>query len=364
MLTTREITIPGYEKVIEGIDPDCGLHCFIAVHNTTLGPALGGTRIFPYHSPQDALKDALRLAKAMTYKSALAEIGLGGGKSVIIADPKREKTPDLLHAFGKVVDLLKGKYIAAEDVGSSMEDMSTIKESTPYVCALPTKVSSGDPSRYTAWGVFRGIQAVAHFLWGSPSLKNKRIAIQGLGNVGGKLADLLFWEGAHLILTDIDKELVEKTRTLYNAETIAPDAFVSTECDILAPCAMGGILNAKTIPHLHCKAVAGGANNQLLTLEDGEHLFKKNILYAPDFLINAGGVINAAMEFEPGGYNPVTSRNKVDRIYDTLQNVFHKSQEEKKPTYQVAEELAEHNLLHEHHRREVPIAFEPLHFSS
>lgn len=360
MLTTREIEIPGYERVIEGIDTEVNLHCFIAVHNTTLGPALGGIRIHPYHTPQDALDDALRLAKAMTQKSALAEVGLGGGKSVIIADPKKGKTPALLHAFAKVLDLLKGKYIAAEDIGSTMGDMSTIRESTPYVCALPTKISSGDPSRYTAWGVFRGIQAVAHNLWGSSSLKNKRIAIQGLGHVGGKLADLLFWHGATLIVSDIDKNLVEIAHNLYQAEIIPEETYLTTECDILAPCAMGGILNSKTIPHLRCKAVAGGANNQLLNIEDGQLLFDRGILYAPDFIINAGGVINAAMEFEPGGYNPLTSREKVDNIYDTLQLVFTKSKLEKKPTHQVAEELADYNLQHGLSRRKIPIDFERL----
>lgn len=357
MLTTREIEIPGYEKVIEGIDTEVNLHCFIAVHNTSLGPALGGTRIYPYHNPQDALNDALRLAKAMTQKSALAQVGLGGGKSVIIADPKKEKTPELLHAFGKVIDLLKGKYIAAEDVGSSMTDMTMIRESTPYVCALPTKVSSGDPSRFTAWGVFRGIQAVAQHLWGSTSLKGKTIAVQGLGHVGGKLADLLFWNGATLIITDVDKHLLESVRTLTHATIVPHDKILSTECDILAPCAMGGILNANTIPHLRCKAVAGGANNQLMREEDGTLLYQRGILYAPDFIINAGGVINAAMEFESEGYNPITSREKVDRIYDTLQLVFKRSDQEKKPTEVVAEELANYNLEHGLSRRAAPIVF-------
>lgn len=357
MLTTREIEIPGYETVVEGIDEEAGLHCFIAVHNTALGPSLGGTRIYPYGNPKDALDDVLLLAKAMTRKSALAEIGLGGGKSVIIANPKTGKTKKLLHAFGKVVDSLKGKYIAAEDIGSSTEDMHIIRETTPYVCAMKTKTSSGDPSRYTAWGVLRGIQAVATHLFGSPSLVGKTIAISGLGNVGAKLADLLFWEGALLTVCDVDSAKVEAAVTLYGAKEVDPTEYVFTPCDILAPCALGAVFTKENIPRLSCRAIAGGANNQLLSLDCGNLLFEKQILYAPDFIINAGGVINVAVEFEPNGYHPLVAREKVDRIYDILRLIFTKSKEENKPPHQIAEELAAYNLEHLLGRREVPIAF-------
>lgn len=357
MLKIKEIDVPGYERVIEAIDPKHKLHCFIAIHNTTLGPALGGIRIYPYHDPKDALKDVLRLAEGMTKKSALAQLGLGGGKSVIIADPQKEKTHELLHAFGRLLDRLQGMYIGAEDVGSSMEDMAVIRTKTPYIAALPSESSSGDPSRFTAWGVFRGIEAIATKLWGSTSLEGKTIAVQGLGNVGLKLVEYLFWSGANLIVTDIDKARLERVKFLYGAESIPPENFHRVECDILSPCALGGTLNKETISELHCKGIGGAANNQLLSQEDGEILFRKGILYAPDFIINSGGIINAAMEFEVGGYNSKTSRNKVNLIYDTLLQVFNRSQKEGKSTNQVAEELAAFNLAHGVSKRTTPIHF-------
>ncbi|MCB1112940.1 MAG: Glu/Leu/Phe/Val dehydrogenase [Chlamydiales bacterium] len=358
MLTTRDIDIEGYEKVIEAVDTEAGLHCFIAIHNTTLGPALGGTRMFPYLKTEDALEDALRLAKAMTYKSALAEVGLGGGKSVIIGDPRKEKTPELLHAFADAVDTLKGLYIAAEDVGTNVDDMAVIRQHTPYVAALPTETSSGDPSRYTAWGAFRGIQAVAEKLWGSRSLNGRKIAVQGLGHVGSRLADLLFWDGAELILTDINEETLKEHAHLYFAKTVAPNEIFSVPCDIFCPCALSGILNHRTIPILDCAAVAGAANAQLERYSDGTLLMERGILYAPDFIINSGGITNAAMEFAPGGYNSRKSRDKVNHIYDTLLLVFNKAEQENKTTSQIANELAEYNLNHKYGKRMEPIAFQ------
>jgi len=357
MLTIKEILIPGYEKVIEGLDPARGLHCFIAIHNITLGPSLGGTRIHAYHTPEEALQDVLRLAKAMTYKSAVVEDGLGGGKSVIIADPHKDKTPELLHAFAEVVDSLKGMYIAAEDVGTNTDDMKLIRQRTPYVCALSTDKSSGDPSRFTAWGIYRGIQAVAKKLWGSPSLLNKTVAIQGLGNVGGKLANWLFWEGANLIVADIDAKLTHLPIHDFGAKLIPPEQFCQTECDILAPCALGGIFNAQSIPLLRCQAIAGGANNQLSDWEQGHLLLERNILYAPDYIINAGGIINAAGEFEPGGYNPKNVRSQVSLIYDHLLSIFDKAEVEHKPTNVVADEIAEYNLTNRIGKRSQPITF-------
>lgn len=357
MLSIKEILIPGYEKVIEGQDPARGLHCFIAVHNSRLGPSLGGTRIHPYSTPDEALKDVLRLAKAMTYKSAVAEDGLGGGKSVIIADPHHAKTAELLHAFAEVVDSLQGKYIAAEDVGSTISDMALIRQKTPYVAALSTDQSSGDPSRFTAWGVFRGIQAVSKKLWHSKSLKGKTIAIEGLGNVGSKLASLLFWEGANLIVCDINNKLTHHAAHDYAARVISPDEFCGIECDVLAPCAMGGILNSTTVPLLKCKAIAGAANNQLANPEIGKELLDKNILYAPDYIINSGGIINAAAEFDERGYNPTHARDKVNHIYDTLMRIFRQSETENQPTNVVADLIAEHNLSHGIGRRKKQIIF-------
>jgi leucine dehydrogenase len=357
MLSIKELIIPGYEKVIEGHDPTCGLQCFIAVHDSHLGPSLGGTRIYPYSSKEEALKDVLRLAKAMTYKSAVAEDGLGGGKSVIIADPRHAKTPELLHAFGEVVDSLQGSYIAAEDVGSTILDMALIRQKTPYVAALSTEKSSGDPSRFTAWGVFRGIQAVSKKLWGSRSLRGKKIAIEGLGNVGSKLANLLFWEGADLIVCDINDKVTQEAAHDYAAQIISPSKFYSVECDILAPCAMGGTINSQTLKTLHCKAIAGSANNQLEDPALGLELLENNILYAPDYIINSGGIINAAAEFEEGGYNPTYARDRVNHIYDTLMRIFEQSESEHKPTHQVADLIAEYNLKHGIGKRQNQIIF-------
>lgn len=357
MLRIKEIIIPGYEKVIEGEDPMRGLHCFIAVHNSRLGPSLGGTRIFPYATPKEALDDVLLLAKAMTYKSAVAEDGLGGGKSVIIADPAKEKTPELLHAFAEVVDSLKGNYIAAEDVGSTIADMTLIRQKTPYVAALSTDKSSGDPSRFTAWGVFRGIQAVAKKLWHSKSLKGKTIAIEGLGSVGSKLANILFWEGAHLIVCDIKEKLTHQAAHDYAAHIVSPEDFCKVECDILSPCAMGGTINANTLPLLRCRSIAGSANNQLENAEIGKQLLEKNILYAPDYIINSGGIINAAAEFDERGYNPTHARDRVNHIYDILMNIFRKSETDHMPTNLVADLIAEHNLDRKIGKRKHPIIF-------
>lgn len=338
------LKIPGYENVLEIKNPETGLHAFIAIHNTTLGPALGGLRIFPYKTREEALEDALRLAKGMTYKSAAVEIGLGGGKSVIIANPKTDKTPALLKAFAEALDTLKGKYIVAEDVGSAPEDMLVIRETTPYVAALPTDASSGDPSRFTAWGVFRGMEAVAHQLWGSRSLKEKTVLIQGVGNVGACLAELLFWRGANLLITDIDEERTRLIAKKVGGRIVDPDAFCKEKFDIYAPCALGGTLNERSIPQLSCVGVAGSANNQLLTPEDGERLTAHDILYAPDYLINAGGIINAAMEFSPEGYDPNNARNQVDKIYNTLLEVFRKAEQQHLPTGVIADKMAEEKI--------------------
>ena len=357
MLTIKEIEIPGYEKVIEGVDPVTGLHCFIVIHSTLLGPALGGVRIHPYCSREEALQDALRLAKGMTYKSAMAENGLGGGKSVIIAEPKLEKTTKLLHAFGEVVATLKGQYIAAEDVGSSISDMTSILEITPYVAALPHEYSSGDPSGFTARGVFKGMEAVCQKLWNTTSLKGKTIAIQGLGHVGSKLANILFWEGANLIVSDLDKQLVRQHIHDYGAKVVEPKDFSCVTCDILSPCALGGTINDKIIPLLNCKAIAGSANNQLLTGFEGEQLMNRGILYAPDYIINSGGIINAAAEFETQGYNPLISRDRVNNLYAILIRIFAEAEEKKMATNVIADQIAEYNLMHKIGKRQSKIEF-------
>lgn len=357
MLVIKELEIPGYEKVIEASCDSPPMHAFIAIHNTTLGPALGGTRFYPYAHPDEALKDVLRLSKAMSYKSAVIQDGLGGGKSVIIGDPHKDKSDELLHTFAKALNYLKGRYIAAEDVGMGVEDMLTISQVSPFVACLPTDRSCGDPSRFTAHGIFRGLQAVAKTLWGNPSLKGKKMVVQGLGNVGLKVAELLFWDEADLYVTDVNPERVQIAKHDMGAIAIAPHEALTTSCDIFVPCALGGILNAESVAKLDCYAVAGGANNQLAHAEQGVELFHRGILYAPDFVINAGGIINAAAEFEPGGYSAVAARNATLKIYDTLLAVFETSQKENKPTHIVADEMAEYNLKHQVGKRLQPIHF-------
>lgn len=346
MLTIKTHQVPGYEKVIEAEDKAVNLHAFIAIHSTKMGPSLGGTRIYPYASSELALNDALRLSKAMSLKSALAKTGLGGGKSVIIGDPKHDKTEALLLAFGEVVNTLNGDYIAAEDVGTTPEDLLIIHRKTPYVAALPIPTSSGDPSRFTAYGVLLGMRAVTKEIFGTTSLEGIKVAIQGLGSVGSKLAHFLFWEGAELVLTDVDSEKLLHESTLLGAKTVAPEKIFEFPCDIFAPCALGGVLNQKTIPLLNCKAVAGSANNQLENTKDSYLLKERGILHAPGIAINSGGIINASCEFDPGGYNPTRAREKTHEIYRTLESIFQLAKKENKPTHVVAEELAEYNMQH------------------
>lgn len=356
MLEIKEIQIPGYKKVIEAIDDEIHLHCFIAIHNTNLGPALGGARFYPYTTRQEALNDVLRLSEAMTYKSSLAKSGTGGGKSVIIGNPK-VKTIPLLHRFAEVINSLKGDYIVAEDMGTSTNDMLILHEITPYVAALPTLTSSGDPSRFTAWGVYKSCQAVAKKLWGNPSLKDKRILIQGLGNVGLKLADFLFWEGADLILEELNVKKAKIDAVIYSAKVIENQNFWDIECDIFSPCAIGGIIKKEIVPSLKCKAIVGSANNQLDTDETGILLQKKNILYAPDFVVNAGGLLNATAEFNPLGYDSKLVLKQVNDIYTTLFEIFDKAEKENKSTLEIANEMALYNLKHHIGKRLIPIQF-------
>lgn len=341
MLQINEISIPGYERVIEAIDPEVNLHAFIAVHSTLLGPSLGGMRMYPYKSREDALQDVLKLSKAMTYKSALARTGLGGGKSVLIGNPKVDKTENLLMAFAKVLNHLEGTYIAAEDMGISAEDLLSVKKMSPYVAALPLPESSGDPSRFTAFGVYKGMLAVAKWLWDIDHLQGKKIAIQGLGNVGIKLAHFLFWEGADLLLSDLDDKKASEACKQLGGEKINPKDILSVPCDILAPCAMGGIFTKTTIPRLQCQAIAGSTNNQLEKPDDELLLIKQGILYAPDYVINSGGILNASCEFLPGGYNPLVARAKTAEIYQILLTIFEAAAKDNTTPTAIADQLAE-----------------------
>jgi leucine dehydrogenase len=346
-LQMEPLSIKGYEEVIKVTDPKAGLSAIIAIHNRTLGPALGGIRIQPYPTFEAALQDVLRLSKGMTYKSSIAEVGYGGGKSVIIADPKKHKTPELLQAFGAAVDQLEGGYICAEDVGCTTEDVSEVRKATQYVVGLPHARSSGDPGPFTAWGTFRGIQATVKRLFGTDSLEGRKIAIQGLGNVGMNLAEFLFWAGAELIFSDIDSVKLQKMASKYAAKAVSADEIIKVDCDILAPCALGGIINDHNLPAFRCKGIAGSANNQLLTDAHARMLRSRGILYAPDFVINAGGLLNVAAELEERGYNPVHSRAKVHRIYDTLLAIYEIAERNGESTHESALALAEYRLQYQ-----------------
>lgn len=343
-LVLEEISIPGYEKVIKATDEKAGLKAIIALHNTILGPGLGGTRILPYASFDEALEDVLRLSKGMTYKSALAESELGGAKSVIILDPKKGKTDEMLWAFGRVVNYLEGAYFCAEDVGCTTVDMMKIRKTTPYVVGLPHEKSSGDPSPFTAWGTFRGIQSVIKKIYGCESLKDKTVAVQGLGSVGAKVVEFLFWAGAKLIICDKNAEKEAKLAALYGCQICKPGDILTVECDVLSPCALGGILNRNSIPKLRCRAIAGCANNQLLNDSDADALKNQGILYAPDFVINAGGLINVNEELMPEGYRPTSAWSKTDAIYDRLMVIYDIAEQNDISTHAAALSLGNYRL--------------------
>ena len=356
-LTHQQINIPGYEKVIKFKDHTSGLIAIIAIHNTKLGPGLGGTRILKYKTEEQALNDVLRLSKGMTYKSAITQAGLGGAKSVIIADPKTEKTPELLHSFAKAVNTLQGEYVCAEDVGCSPADIDTILQKTKYACGVHNLRGSGNPAAFTAWGTLSGIQSALQELDGSSSLKGKTIAIQGLGSVGTRLLDHLFWAGAKLFISDIDPKLVEYFAHKYSATPVEPDHILSVECDVLSPNALGGILNKETISKLKCRAIAGAANNQLLDPEDAERLHKRKILYAPDFVINAGGLINVIHELSEEGYDAEKARNMTTGIYDQLLAIYEIAEQNNMSTNQAAISLADHRIENGIGKRTKPLCF-------
>lgn len=343
-LEIERLAVRGYEQVLKVTEKKSKLTAIIAIHDTTLGPALGGVRIHPYASFNDALEDALRLSKGMTYKSAVSEVGFGGGKSVILADPKTEKTPELLLAFGAAVETLKGSYICAEDVGCTPEDCEMFRRKTKYVVGLPHAKSSGNPGPFTAYGIFRGIQATAKKLFGTDSLEGVTVAVQGLGSVGSNLSEYLFWAGANLIFSDSDSKKMERLAVQYGAKTMPAGAILSAECDILAPCALGGIINDQTIPQFRCKAIAGGANNQLLRDSHAQVLKERGILYAPDFVINAGGLLNVAAELEEEGYRPTCPRAKIAKIYDCLLAIYEIAEKSRDSTHMAALSLAEYRI--------------------
>jgi leucine dehydrogenase len=330
----------GHEQIMLCSDPGCGYRGIIAVHSTRLGPALGGTRFWTYATDEEAIVDALRLSRGMTYKNAVAGLRLGGGKSIIIGDNKTKDREDLFRAHGRFVESLGGRYITAEDVGTSTKDMDFVHMETGHVAGLAGK--SGDPSPVTAHGVFRAVQASANRRWGSDSLEGKTVSIQGCGNVGRYLAGELHEAGARLIVSDIDAAKANRVAQATGAEIVEGDAIYSAASDIFSPCALGGIINDETIPLLKVEIVAGGANNQLLEERHGDALEKRGILYAPDYVANAGGVINVYGEVE--GWDAQRALDKADDIYDTVLRVFEIAEEYKIPTYEAADRVAEQRL--------------------
>ncbi len=315
------MTAGGHEVVLHGHDAASGLEAIIAVHSTKLGPSLGGTRFFPYPDEVTALTDALRLSEGMTLKAAAAGLDLGGGKAVIIGDPSLAG-PELWAAYGRLVDRLGGSYITAEDVGTSVENMAEVHRHTQWVCGLPTSEGgSGDPSPMTARGVRAAMTASAEHLWGTSDLAGRVIAIQGVGKVGGALARLLADDGAKLVVADARRKAAESVATDTGATVVAPDEVLFIEADIVAPCALGAVLSDETVPRLRCQAVVGSANNQLAHEAEAEALAARDILYAPDFLVNAGGIVNITTELD-GAYDPVEATRRVDGIHDTMVSVL------------------------------------------
>ncbi len=332
-----------YEQLVFCHDAASGLKAMICIHDTTLGPALGGCRMWPYATEGEAITDVLRLARAMTYKAAAAGLNLGGGKTVIIGEPKKDKNEAMFRSLGRYIQSLGGRYIATEDVGTTESDMDQIYLETHYVTGVsPWFGSGGNPAPATAYGVYLGMKATAKVAFGCDSLAGKRIAVQGVGSVGYALCHYLQQEGAELIVTDIHPDNVRRAKEELGAQVVDIDDIYSVECDIFSPCALGAIINDQTIPLLKAKVIAGSANNQLKEDVHGDRLHERGIVYAPDYVINAGGLIHVADELE--GYNRERAFKKVETIYDNLLKVFIISEREKIPTYQAANRLAEERI--------------------
>ena len=338
----EKITNTDHEQVLIARDAASGYHGIIAIHSTALGPAIGGTRFWNYANEEEALTDVLRLSRGMTYKTALAGLPLGGGKSIIIGDSTTPNREALLRAHGRFVETLKGRYITAEDVGTSPADMEIMRLETQYVGGLVDR--SGDPSPFTARGVFRAIQASGKFVWNTEDLSGVTVAIQGCGNVGYNLAKLLHDSGAKLIVTDVNDKNLARVVAEIAAEVVQPNEIFSVRADIFAPCALGGVLNDQTIPELKVQIVAGAANNQLLEERHGARLRDRNILYAPDYVANAGGVLNGCRELFD--WTAAQSLSKIDEIYDTILSIYESARAQDITTNKAADQLAEDRLKH------------------
>lgn len=345
-LRIESIPTPDYERVAYAEDSDSGLKSIISVHNLNRGPACGGIRLLPYSTKEEALTDVLRLSKGMSYKSALAQIGFGGGKSVIIAKPE-QKTPKLLKAFAQFVNTFEGRYICAKDMNIESRDLKEIKQHTRHVLGIDGEPNSGgDPSPLTAHGVFRGMEAAWEVVSGTRSLRGVHVALQGIGYVGYRLAEKIVAAGGRVTVADVDEKSVKKAVKELGAQSCSTTDILSVACDILSPCARGAILNATTIPQLHCKAVVGCANNQLATPEDGWAIHRRQIAYAPDYAVNSGGIINVFVEFE--GYRAERATAMADGIYGTIREILSRSKTSGEPTFLVADRMAEERLRNIH----------------
>ncbi|MCF8423285.1 MAG: leucine dehydrogenase [Bacteroidia bacterium] len=333
-----------HEQILFCNDNATGLKAIIAIHNTVLGPSLGGTRMWNYNNEMEALTDVLRLSRGMTYKSSVAGLNLGGGKAVIIGDSKKIKTEALLRRFGKFVNSLGGKYITAEDVAMTSRDMEIIKMETDHVSGLPENMGgSGDPSPVTAYGVYVSMKASTKEAFGSDSLSGKKVLVQGIGHVGETLVDYLTKEGAKVYINDISEERIKASVDKFKAEFVTADKMFDLDIDIYAPCALGATVNDETLSKLKCKVICGAANNQLADeKKHGELVLSKGILYAPDFVVNAGGIINVYYELE--GYNRERALAHAEKIYDTTWNIIQTAKAQNIPTYAAANKIAEQRI--------------------
>lgn len=343
-----DITIvdaPEHERVVEFKDESLGLLGYVAIHSTQRGPAAGGVRMRPYSHPAEALKDALRLARGMTYKNAAADLPLGGGKAVIIGDPQLDKTPELMQAFGRVVQSLNGQYWTAEDMGMTPTDMAHIGSTTEFVAGLADgEFASGDPSPITARGIFNAIRVTAKHRFGRAGLDGLTVSVQGLGHVGEHLCQLLHDAGAKLIVTDINAQQTARIAQRFSAQAVAPDAIYGVKADIFAPCAIGGILNETSIPLLQVGAVAGGANNQLASDQDAQLLHERGILYAPDFVANGGGIVNVATEILQVAEREAFVGRRLQALEQTMDRILTRARAEDVSPHNVAEAIVHETL--------------------
>jgi leucine dehydrogenase len=337
-----DIPVAGYERVVRCIDAGSGLHAIISVHDTTLGPALGGLRMWPYASEEEALFDVNRLSRGMTFKSAVAKTGLGGGKAVILGDPKKIKSEALYLAMGRFIDALGGRYITAEDVNTSVEDLEILRRATKCVTGLSRKDGgSGNPSPYTAYGVFLGIRAALGWQFGDDSPKGRTVAIQGVGAVGSALARRLVEAGAKVFAADKNAERLQQLQREIGVLPVGEEQILTMQYDVFAPCALGAVINDKTIPGFRTTIIAGAANNLLLEPRHGKVLADRGILYAPDYVINGGGIINVSVEFNPGGYDEKVALGKIERIPQALKELWTIAKTERIPPSDAADRLAE-----------------------